>query len=566
MMKKLSSLAPCSVPGRGGIQLTVFLCALLGVLALSSATSFAAAGKTPAYVGSSVCVACHADESRSWMASHHAWAWKLPSPEFVLGDFHGVTFMQGRGPTRFEARDGAFFVRTEGPNGTSMDYRIVGTVGVAPLQQYLVETEPGRLQVLDIAWDVVGKRWYELYPKQDHPVGSGLHWTGPYKTWNTRCAECHATGYEKRYDPEKRHFESRQAEIGVGCEACHGPGEAHIAWARNPGGFDPAAWAGLNTSGQTVGFDEGHPEAEIQQCAGCHSRREPIGGASPLPGTPFADSYRLALLQGDLYHADGQIKEEDYEYGSFLQSRMYARGVRCSNCHEPHSASLRAEGNALCGQCHGPAGNPKFPSLRKATYDTPQHHFHQPGSAGAECKSCHMIERVYMGIDARRDHSFRIPRPDLSVLLGTPNACNDCHQDKSAEWAAAEVAKRFPDSQKRGPTFADAFAAAWDNLNQEGTSEELLAIACDQGKTGIVRATALALLGRFATPQIADRTLSALHDADPLVRSAALPLQQTASPSLRVQRLLPLLQDPMRSVRIRRRSVSSRCAAVLLSR
>ena len=163
---------------------------------------------------------------------------------------------------------------------------------------------------------------------------------------------------------------------------------------------------------------------------------------------------------------------------------MYARGVRCSNCHEPHSASLRAEGNALCGQCHGPAGNPKFPSLRKATYDTPQHHFHQPGSAGAECKSCHMIERVYMGIDARRDHSFRIPRPDLSVLLGTPNACNDCHQDKSAEWAAAEVAKRFPDSQKRGPTFADAFAAAWDNLNQEGTSEELLAIACDQGKTG----------------------------------------------------------------------------------
>jgi predicted CXXCH cytochrome family protein len=529
--------------GRG----LVFLCVLFCVLfTLTAAT----AGEAPAYVGSSACAECHAVETQGWAASHHAWAWKLPTPQSVLGNFHSTTFTSPRISAQFEIRNEEFYVRTEGPNGTPMDYKILGTIGVAPLQQYLVETEPGRFQVLDIAWDVAAKRWYDLYPDQKVPAGNGLHWTGPYKTWNTRCAECHATGYEKHYDATARHFASRQAEIGVGCEACHGPGEAHVAWARNPGQFDAAAWPRTDSFGLTVGFNQAHPQAEIEQCASCHSRREPIGDASPVPGTPFADSYRLALLQGDIYHPDGQIKEEDYEYGSFLQSKMYAHGVRCSNCHEPHSATLRAEGNALCTQCHSLAGNPQFPSLRKADYDTAQHHFHQPGTAGAECKNCHMIERVYMGIDARRDHSFRVPRPDLSVLLGTPNACNDCHKDKSAEWAAAEVSRRFPDSTHRQPTFATAFAAAWNDVDQKGTAEELLKIVFDHRNAGIVRATALAMLERFASPDLAERSSPVLRDPDPLVRSAALPLQQTAPPLLRIERLLPLLQDPMRSVRI----------------
>ncbi len=468
----------------------------------------------------------------------------------MLGDFDATTFAHRGKSTRFETRNGHFFLVTEGPDGVPAEYRVIGAVGVAPLQQYLVETEAGRLQVLDTAWDPVAKRWYHLYPDQDLPPGDGLHWSGPYKNWNARCAECHATGYEKHYDPSARRYASTQAEIGVGCEACHGPGEAHVAWARDPGGFDPAAWPGTHPSGLTIAFDADHAEAEIQQCAGCHARREPIGDASPRPGTLFADSYRLALLSGDLYHADGQIKEEVYEYGSFLQSKMYARGVRCSSCHEPHSAELRAEGNAVCAQCHGPAGNPDFPSLKKAAYDTPNHHFHKPGTDGAECKSCHMIERVYMGIDGRRDHSFRVPRPDLTVLLGTPNACNDCHRDKSGEWAAAEVARRFPDSAHRGPTFAKPFAAAWSGVDEANAIEMLLNIAFDQTGAGIIRATALTLLQRYATPQIADRTAPALQDTDPLVRAAALPLQRPASLPVRVERIVPLLQDPMKSVRI----------------
>ena len=138
---------------------------------------------------------------------------------------------------------------------------------------------------------------------------------------------------------------------------------------------------------------------------------------------------------------------------------MYARGVRCSDCHDPHAAELRAEGNAVCTQCHSPAGNPEFPTLRRAAYDDPAHHFHAPGSPGAECRACHMIERTYMGIDGRRDHSFRVPRPDLAAT-GAPDACTDCHADRGAAWAAEEIARRFPDPRHRGPHFATAFAAA----------------------------------------------------------------------------------------------------------
>jgi predicted CXXCH cytochrome family protein len=297
-------------------------------------------------------------------------------------------------------------------------------------------------------------------------------------------------------------------------------------------------------------LDRKNPETEIKQCAGCHSRREAFGDASPIPGTPFHDSYRLALLRDGLYHADGQIRDEVYVYGSFLQSKMYARGVRCTNCHNPHSGALKANGNAVCTQCHNPSGNPDFPTQKQTDYDSQKHHFHKPGSDGALCKSCHMIERTYMGIDGRRDHSFRVPRPDLSVALGTPNACTDCHKDKSAAWAAGEVAKRFPKSPNRAKHYAETFVAARQGKGGTKTANDLLDIALAGTNAGIVRATALNLLRRYATAEIADRAGRLLRDPDPLVRVAAVALQRAAPPDLRIQRVIPLLGDRRRAVRI----------------
>lgn len=513
------------------------------------ATALCAAGgafaDNPEYVGSDTCTGCHEEEAEAWRGSHHDLAWTLPGPDTVLGDFSDAEFAHDGTLTRFRRQDGTFLATVTEKDGSKTEYPVHSVIGVAPLQQYVLETEPGRLQSFDVTWDAERDRWYHLYPDQDLPPDDGLHWTGPYKNWNGRCAVCHATGFDAGYDARNSKYASDQAEIGVGCEACHGPGSVHLDWVEGkpvPQDSDPP----LDVAGFTMSFTE--TEASIQQCAGCHSRREALDDASPMPGTPYHDAYTLALLRPGLYHADGQILDEVYVYGSFLQSKMYARGVGCMNCHDPHSAGLKAEGNAVCTQCHSPAGNPDFPTLRPAEYDAPAHTHHAAGSEGAQCKSCHMIERDYMGIDGRRDHSFRIPRPDLGAQTGGPDACTDCHADRDQDWAAGQIAGWFPDSSRRGAHYGQVLAAG---RSDPGTAEpDLVALALDEAQPGIVRATALYLLQPQAGPALADQTAPLLAHRDPVIRGSAAVLQRGAPLDLRLDRLMPLLSDPRRSVRI----------------
>ncbi|SLN09864.1 multiheme c-type cytochrome [Ruegeria meonggei] len=512
---------------------------LLG-FALWLLTPLAALAEPPGYVGSDQCTDCHADAAEAWSTSHHALAWTQMSAGHVEADFDGTQFEHDGMSVTFGKTGGALQANIVEKDGATTLYDVHSVVGIEPLQQYLFETEPGRLQSFDVVWDTENKRWYHLYPDQDLPPDDGLHWTGPYKNWNARCAECHATGFEKNYDVQTRSYSSTQAEIGVGCEACHGPGSAHIDWTKGQNIADD-----LNDFGFTMSWGRGQTEAEIQQCAGCHSRREAHLDGNPLPGTPYHDAYNLAVLRPGSYHPDGQILDEVYVYGSFLQSKMYAQGVGCMNCHEPHSTDLRAEGNGVCTQCHSPAANPEFPTLTAKNYDTTDHHHHPDGSAGAQCKSCHMIERVYMGVDGRRDHSFRIPRPDLG--LGE-DACTDCHEDQDQPWAAQRIEGWYPASQHRGPHFGTAFQAA--AMGAATSSDDLLRIAIDQNAAGIVRATAAYLLQPFGSPDIAAQTAPLLTDADPLVRAYAIPLQGQADLPDRLQRLEPLLSDPLRNVRI----------------
>ena len=289
-------------------------------------------------------------------------------------------------------------------------------------------------------------------------------------------------------------------------------------------------------------------EVYLQQCASCHARREPFEDGNPLPGTAFHDAYRLSTLRNGNYHADGQILEEVYVYGSFLQSKMYAEGVTCANCHEPHSASLRVEGNGLCTQCHSSAGNTEFPTLSLKDYDDPSHHFHEKGSEGAQCKSCHMIERDYMVVDGRRDHSFRIPRPDLSIATRSPNACTDCHSDQTAAWAAEAVEAWYPDSPNRGLHFGQVIAAARSNLGPSvGTLADLAGYT---ELPAIARATALEMLVPAASAPLAARVAPLLQDPDPMVRAGAVALQRGAPEAERADILAPMLSDPVKSVRI----------------
>ena len=499
------------------------------------------------YMGTDSCTDCHQEEVTQWQGSHHALAWTAPGPETVLGDFDGAEYAHDGTLTRFTTGDetGAYAVTVTEKDGKTSEYPLHSVVGIAPLQQYLLETEPGRLQSFDVVWDAEKQEWYHLYPDQDLPPTDGLHWTGPYKTWNARCAECHATGYQRNFGARTKRYSSTQAEIGVGCEACHGPASAHLEWTKDK---TLVHAEGLNGFGFPVSFGAGNTEAEIQQCAGCHSRREALENGNPMPGKAFADAYTLALLRPGLYHADGQILDEVYVYGSFLQSKMYANGVGCMNCHNPHDAGLKAEGNAVCTTCHSPAGNPDFPSLPLAEFDSPAHTFHAEGSEGAECKNCHMIERTYMGTDGRRDHSFRIPRPDLGAETGAPDACTDCHTDQTQDWAAARIEQWYPNSQKRGPHYGQVLAQGRDN--PQLATGSLQDLALDTSQPGIVRATALYLLQSQLSPQLADRLAPLLSDPDPLIRGSAAVLQRGAAVDLRLDRLMPTLSDPMRAVRI----------------
>ncbi len=507
----------------------------------------AVSAQTPVYVGSEQCADCHQSETDAWATSHHALAWTPPTAAHILGDFDNATYSHNGVTTHFFKRGPEFFIETDGPEGGQTIYPIKGVAGIEPLQQYLIETAPGKVQSHDVVWDVVEEQWYHLYPDQELPAGDGLHWTGPYKNWNARCAECHATGFVKGYDPTIKTYQSSQAEIGVGCEACHGPSQAHIEWATTQTAFDPSVWSGLGVTGLTIDFS-GDAEREIQQCAGCHARREAFGEGNPLPGTPFHDAYRLSTLREGLYHPDGQILEEVYVYGSFLQSKMYEKGVSCSNCHDVHSADMLAEGNGLCTQCHSAVGNQEFPSLKLANYDDTAHHFHTVGSDGAQCKSCHMPERVYMGTDWRRDHGFRVPRPDLSLRTSAPNACTDCHADQTDAWAAEELNVRFPDSAYRGSHFSEVFARARISLSAEVQS--LIDIADYDALPAIVRASALELAAQTVSRLVGQAAIAHLNDPDPLVRTAAILATRGLEPADRAIRLSPLLSDATKAVRI----------------
>ncbi len=505
------------------------------------------------YVGTEACASCHEAEHQGWVGSHHDLAMQKATPETVLGDFDDVTVKYYKETARF-IRDGeAFAVEALGADGKRARFPVIYTFGVEPLQQYLVEVEPGRLQSFLFAWDTRpkaqgGQRWFHLQPDEYVEPGDPLHWTGPSYNWNYACADCHSTAVKKNYDRATKRYSTEYFEINVGCEACHGPGSRHVELVeaeaeakakRRPvnNGFDrqmptraSRKWSFADERGIAV-LASGPRSDEPEACAPCHSRRADLGGEHEH----YHDRYRLAALDEILYFDDGQIKDEVYVYGSFLQSKMHAAGVVCSDCHDGHSAKLHAEGNALCAQCH-----------RANVYDTPQHHFHDTGTEGSLCTDCHMPQRTYMVNDDRADHRFGSPRPVASAAIGAPDACTGCHQGKSPQWADGHIAKHF--NKRAGDLFAKALHAA-RNQRPEGEPAlvELVAVG---SAPAIVRATALLELRNLASPALPALLMRAAHDQSPIVRRAVAVAARDLPPEQRAEVVRAMLRDPVRTVRI----------------
>jgi len=511
------------------------------------------------FVGREVCGSCHAAEAERWRGSHHDVAMQEASEKSVLGDFDNASIAHFGVTSTFHRKDGKFYVRTDGPDGKLQDYEVAYTFGAYPLQQYLIAFPGGRYQALGLAWDSRpaaddGQRWFHLYPNEEIPFSDPLHWTGPNQTWNYMCADCHSTNLRKNFDLATNSYRTTWSEIDVSCEACHGPGSRHVAWAKQPDGAATDDSHGLPVSFRDPGggiweLDPAaatakrsaprQSTAEIETCARCHARRREIASSYSY-GQPLLDTHMPALLDAGLYHADGQILDEVYEYGSFRQSRMFQMGVTCSDCHDPHSLQLRADGNAVCGQCH-----------QAAKFDNESHHHHPAESAGAQCANCHMPTRTYMVVDVRRDHGIRIPRPDLTVAIGTPNACNSCHTDRTAEWAAAAATRWYGEGNRIEPHYGSVIDAG--RKGKLGADEELSALVVDSTKPAIVRATALSLLPQFTanvTPEMIKAYLAGVNDADPLIRTAAVDALEPFAPEERLPVIAPLLSDPVRAVRI----------------
>ena len=533
--------------------------ALLAQPASTPALHISADNQARAYVGSNTCGQCHQEAFEQWQQSHHAQAMAHPTAQTVKGDFAsseltvgdqriGFSLLQGQGQGQGQGQD-QFVIRLDGLDGELEEFRVAYTFGTAPLQQYLTDMGGGRLQALPVVWDTRedGQGWYHLQPDTVGHPDDVLHWTGSGQNWNHMCADCHSTAVTKGFDAATDTYATQFAEVSVGCEACHGPGAAH---SESPSQFS------------VVSLQD--PEVRLDVCASCHSRRNQVAEGF-RPGAKLLDHYVPALLDEGLYFADGQILDEVFVYGSFIQSKMHHAGVTCGDCHAPHSAQLQRQGNDVCTACHSPGGSARFPGLQSKIYDSADHHFHEistsateaalVGSGGA-CVDCHMTARTYMGIDDRRDHSFRLPRPDLSSALGVPNACNGCHEDRSSDWAAAQLTKWF--GTKSTDHFAHALAAAQSAKRSGG--EPLTDVVSNIQLPGIVRATGLSLLGQYAglgegqgpgQAQGLSQTEAlgrGLRHADPLIRLGAMRGVLATGPERWIA-LMPLLNDPLRGLR-----------------
>jgi tetratricopeptide (TPR) repeat protein len=489
------------------------------------------------FIGRERCAKCHEKAYKDWQGSHHDYAMAVADTNSVRGDFSDTAFEFNGLEARFYQRDQHYYIYSTDIAGEGREFEVAYTFGWEPLQQYLLRLPGGRLQAFSVAWNTVRSEWFFLYPDTDIPPDDWLHWSRNGQNWNGMCAECHSTNLRKNYNAEEQTYTTDWSEIDVSCEACHGPGSDHVAWAEIP----PMARPPIADYGLVLPTRDLDAREMAELCAPCHSRRSEMGDYDHT-SRELLDFMLPALLDEGLYHADGQILDEVYVYGSFVQSKMYHNDVGCNDCHNVHTLGRVADGNELCLKCH-----------RADTYDSYDHHFHKKvhegkPSPGALCVKCHMAEQPFMVVDWRADHSLRLPRPDLSSEINTPNACMQigCHDDKPLSYSLDACRKWY--GQARKPHYGQILAAG-RALDPEA-EDDLARLAEDPLYPAIVRATAASLLLQYPGEVAQQAFARLLYDSEPLLRHTAALNVTPPSAEVMAEWMPPLLADPVRSVRM----------------
>ena len=494
------------------------------------------------YAGSESCKKCHAAEFEKWHPSNHGRAERMISKEEDHKAFEPKqTLTHGKDTSEaFLDADGLAKILTTGLDKKRRAYEAVRVIGNEPLRQFLIPAPGGRMQTCDVTLDPAKNEWFDVYGDEDERgPGDWGHWTGQGMNWNAMCAACHNTRLRKNYEPRTNSYHTTMAEMSVGCESCHGPMKEHVEWQEKPpvdGKKDPT-------------LPKFSRDQVMETCAACHARRAELTG-DLIPGESFFDHFSLTVTdETDIYHPDGQVRDENYEFASFLSSRMHHAGVRCVDCHDPHSTKNIVKGNQLCMNCHT-APRPDFPTA--PVIDPTAHSHHGADSTGNQCISCHMPVTTYMQRDPRHDHSFSSPDPRLTKEFGVPNACNQCHTDKDVDWAI-EASRKFYGDKPDRPSRTRAITVANARRGDPAARGPLIKLLATE-EIPAWQATAAHLLERWVMdPEVTQALSAQLTHQSPLVREAAVRSLghqvRTNNASVRAA-LQPLLDDPLRSVRI----------------
>lgn len=478
------------------------------------------------------CWECHQDIYDSWKQSDHGMANRLFSKSEWQQAFDPTRYFTLHGEvSTFSMQNGKATIETLGAEGENADFHPEMVLAHRPMVQFLIPFENGRWQTTELAWDVNANEWFNVYGDQQRRPEEWGHWSQRGMNWNAQCAICHVSHYEKNYDPIRDAYASRWSEMGINCQQCHGEMPVHLAHPED-----------ALVPEETVSMD-----AYYESCYSCHSRREDLTGQFRI-GHEFLDHHRLQLPVSDgLYFPDGQIRDEVFVTGSFWMSKMHHQGVRCLDCHDPHSLELKlpVETNALCMRCH------QSPGVDGATVIDPlTHSHHAADSKGNRCVECHMPERTYMERDLRRDHGFHTPDPILARELGVPNTCMNCHdqEGEGEAWVEEAFVEWYGDSefleQKRH--HARTVQRGYDR--DSSVKPDMLALL-EQETSPVWRAAfATMILEMQPTRDELERLLPFLEDPSPLVRAAVV---QGAGGVPGMDTLIrPALEDESRLVRL----------------
>ncbi len=477
------------------------------------AASLPRVGGPAGYVGSQTCRDCHQDQYASWHRSYHRTMTQIAVPDTVRADFHnvvltndGVRFVLSQRGDEFWARmerlppvaagedprnqiapgsaeppphpslspggrEGAQRAAGEEVHGRvppeALDVRIGLVTGSHHMQVFWVPEGTGNLQIgFPFTWLIPEQRWvprnstFVRPPEIEHRS----------EMWNVVCSRCHATGVEPRVDRKTRTVDTRAGELGIACEACHGPGQRHVEArlaAEKKGATRPDA--------QTLRQEIIHPKKidpvrTSQICGFCHSmkwfdRSEewPRQGFSYRPGddleqtTPIIRPSRVGAIPGladylarnpnllrDFFWPDGMVRVSGRDYNGLLESPCYKGGrFSCLSCHSLHESdpddqlSARGKNNLACAQCHE-----RF----RDEWAVATHTHHQAASSGSQCYNCHMPFTTYGVLKAIRSHQISSPKVADELATGRPNACNLCHLDKPLAWTANHLERWYGQS------------------------------------------------------------------------------------------------------------------------